>query len=364
MIKKAILISALLSGSVLAQDNSARGAFVRDNTPPVADVQGVTTEGFDDITNLPGWITDNRSNPVGTTDWFQGNTGVFNAQAGPADSYIGANFNNTAGSDICNWLIMPDLGFLQSVNFWTRTTLANTFPDRMFVVHSPTGGTTTGDCFTDFGDFTNSLVEINPNLDTGGYPDDWTQFTANVNGSGRVAFVYFVANGGPVGANSNFIGIDSVDWVAGVPEADLQLTVVSDAVGVLAIGDTVTFTETVTNNGPADATNTAVASAIPNGLLYVSNTCGATLAGSTLNWAVGTLTNGSSQNCDIVTTVDGFGQLVLAATASADETDVVAGNNGATAAVNGPVRIIPTLSQYGMLLLLVGLFFFARRKIA
>ena len=217
MIKKAILLMSFISAGSFAQDNFARDGFVRDNTPPTISAAGaptITVEGFDDVTNLPGWIMDNRSNPVGTTDWFQGNTAVFSAQAGPVDSYIGANFNNTSGSDICNWLIMPDIGFMESVSFWTRTSTGSTFPDRMFVVHSPAGGTTTGDCFGDFGDFTDSLIEINPTLATGGYPDSWTQFTADVNSSGRVAFVYFVSDGGPVGANSNFIGIDSVSTFA------------------------------------------------------------------------------------------------------------------------------------------------------
>ncbi len=209
--KKIILLITLVSGYSYAQNNIARPGSVSDATlPAIQNTTGSTTEGFDDITNLPGWVMDNRSNPVGTTGWFQGNPGVFSAQAGAADAYIGANFNNTSGSDICNWLILPDLGSLDSVRFWTRTTTGNTFPDRMYVVHSPTGGTTTGDCFSDFGDFSNTLVQINPTLATGGYPQDWTQFTANVNGTGRVAFVYFVANGGPAGANSNFIGIDSV----------------------------------------------------------------------------------------------------------------------------------------------------------
>lgn len=209
--KKIILLITLISGYSYAQNNSARPGFIGDPTIPSTQTStGSSAEGFDDITNLPGWIMDNRSNPVGSTDWFQGNSGVFSAQAGADDSYIGSNFNSTSGSDICNWLIMPDLGSLESVRFWTRTTTGNTFPDRMYVVHSPSGGTTTGDCFGDFGDFSHTLVQVNPNLDTGGYPQDWTQFSANVNGPGRVAFVYYVANGGPAGANSNYIGIDSV----------------------------------------------------------------------------------------------------------------------------------------------------------
>jgi len=214
-----IMVFAIFSNVAFTQSiNEARpgsNADTRFSLPEV--ISGITGEGFADITNLPGWIMDNQSNPVGSTDWFQGNDAVFAAHAGGPTEYIAANFNNTSGSDICNWLIMPDLGYLQNVSFWTRTTTGNTFPDRLVVLHSPTGGTNTGDCFNDFGDFTTTLVEVNPNLDVGGYPQDWTQFDSNIDGSGRVAFVYFVADGGPFGTNSNFIGIDSVDWVAGAP---------------------------------------------------------------------------------------------------------------------------------------------------
>lgn len=221
MIKKIVFLSILISSFAFAQDDrGARAGFTpRVNTPAPNTINGVSGENFDDITTLvgDGWIMDNQSNPVGGTDWFQGNDAVFPAQAGAATAYIGANFNNTSGSDICNWLIMPDLGFLQAVDFWTSTASGSTFPDRLVVVHSPTGGTNTGDCFTDFGDFTTTLLEINPSLATGGYPEAWTQFTANVNGDGRVAFIYFVADGGPAGANSSYIGVDSVEWIAGAP---------------------------------------------------------------------------------------------------------------------------------------------------
>ncbi|MEO8344117.1 MAG: choice-of-anchor J domain-containing protein, partial [Betaproteobacteria bacterium] len=49
-------------------------------------------EGFDGAIPPPGWATINNSTPIGITDWFQGNTGVFDAQSGAADSYIAANF--------------------------------------------------------------------------------------------------------------------------------------------------------------------------------------------------------------------------------------------------------------------------------
>ena len=55
----------------------------------------------------------------------------------------------------------------------------------------------------------------------GGYPEAWTQFTVNITGvpsgtSGRLAFRYFVEDGGPEGTRSNYIGIDRVQY-CGIP---------------------------------------------------------------------------------------------------------------------------------------------------
>src|ERR1700682_4213238 len=72
----------------------------------------ILNEGFDNISTLSGsgWAMVNNSAPVGTVGWFQGNTGIFNSQAGAPDAYIAANFNNAAlPGNISNWLITPVL---------------------------------------------------------------------------------------------------------------------------------------------------------------------------------------------------------------------------------------------------------------
>jgi MYXO-CTERM domain-containing protein len=75
---------------------------------------------------------------------------------------------------------------------------------------------------TSVGDFTITLASVNPTLAVGGYPEDWTQITGTVSGlaapvDGRVALRYFVTSGGPTGANSNIIAVDSFVY-APVPE--------------------------------------------------------------------------------------------------------------------------------------------------
>jgi hypothetical protein len=180
------------------------------------------SEGFDDITTLPadGWALINNSNPLGTSSWFQGNSGVFTAHEGADDSYIGANFNNTSGvGTISNWLITPviTLNNGDEITFWTRSSNQDIWPDRLQVRLSLEGSSTDiGATATSVGDFTTLLLSINENLQTNTYPVVWTEYALTLSGlgpnvEGRIAFRYFVTDGG-TGPNSNYIGIDSFSY--------------------------------------------------------------------------------------------------------------------------------------------------------
>jgi hypothetical protein len=178
------------------------------------------SEGFDDISLLPGmdWYMINHSEPLGSTEWFQGNDTVFPAHQGATTSYIGANYNNTSGTGtISNWLLSPELNLSDgsALSFWTRTVEGSIYPDRLQVRMSTAGGSTNvGTGAFDVGDFTELLLDINPTYEVGGYPESWTEYVLNITGTspgttGRLAFRYFVEGGGPSGANSNYIGIDT-----------------------------------------------------------------------------------------------------------------------------------------------------------
>ncbi len=205
--------------------------------PEVFLPNAVITQGFDTLTGtspnqcVSGWTCINNSSPLGTTGWFQGNPGVFPAQAGATNAYIGANFNNTSGTGtIDNWLITPQVSFGigATLSFWSRTVTSPQFADRLEIRLSTAGAS------TNVADFTVVLGTINPNLvgtagpcvptasGTGGYPNAWCQYTLTAaqgiptSGSGRIAFRYFVPNGGPKGENSDYIGIDTFSFDEGV----------------------------------------------------------------------------------------------------------------------------------------------------
>lgn len=185
------------------------------------------SEGFDNVAGLPasGWATKNNSSPLGTTTWFQGSSTVFTGHSG---GYIGANYNNTGSvGTISNWLMTPAIDFKNGdvISFWTRIPAGEVYPDRLEVRLSTDGaGTDVGATATSVGTFTNLLLSINPNLDTTSYPQVWTKYTITVSGltgtvNGRIGFRYFVTSGGSAADNSNYIGIDTFDYISATTAA-------------------------------------------------------------------------------------------------------------------------------------------------
>jgi hypothetical protein len=196
-------------------------------TPPKA-VNNSLTEEFDTVANLyaKGWIFNNRSTPIGTATWQQGlyDVGKLGPEGFPAfsykakgDEYMFAGFNaNFDLGQIDSWMITPALTMKNGdqISFYTRTSEFSDFPDRMQVRLNLTDDSyAIGSGVNSVGNFTTLLVDINPTLSLGGYPEAWTKYTFIVSGlpaplKRRVAFRYLVSDGGPGGANSNGIGID------------------------------------------------------------------------------------------------------------------------------------------------------------
>ena len=119
-------------------------------------------------------------------------------------------------------------------------------------------------------------------------------------------------------------------------DADLALTkVVSNA--SVNVGDQVTFTLTLTNNGPNPATNVEVTDLLPAGLTLVSATPSqGTYDPATGRWIVGSVTTATA-TLQLVVTIASTGAITNTASISAsDQPDPTTGNNTASASVSPP----------------------------
>ncbi len=190
------------------------------------------SEGFETTSLLTDWYVRNNSDTIASTtlaaDWsFADPLTTFNAQAGAANSFLSCNYastnNVTTGATLSNWLFSPSRTFSNGdvISFYSRVSInPTTYPDRLEVRLSTAGsGMNVGTSSSSVGDFTTVLLTINPSLTTTGYPATWTLYSATISGlaaptTGRVAFRYFVTNGGLAGANSDFIGVDSYTYTS------------------------------------------------------------------------------------------------------------------------------------------------------
>ena len=197
--------------------------------------QNLFSFGFDGATAdmiTAGWQRANLSNPAGTALWSIPSTAptttfAGGGQAGGSTSFSLVNYTSVAASSagtISNWLITPVINVKNGdvVTFYTRIGRnvaaggSASYADNLQLRMSTAGasGVIPSVDENDLGDFTTLCNEVNPNLDLTIYPLSWTQYSYSVSGlSGPTdcmfAFRYYVTDGGPSGANSDIIGIDT-----------------------------------------------------------------------------------------------------------------------------------------------------------
>lgn len=202
--KSSKFLFALTAFAIAASSHAGAGHTVTPVSSPV-----LLSEGFDNIANLnsSGWEFVNVSTPVGNS-WFQGNSGIFSAHSGAANSYIGANFLSSGldSGTVDNWLLSPVLTLSKQskLSFYTRTEQPD-FTDKL-EVRFVSGNT------NDVTKYTTLVTTVGAN---GDFPDaGFTNFMANlpVTGTGRFAFRYTAD-----ASTANYIGIDTVS-VTAVPE--------------------------------------------------------------------------------------------------------------------------------------------------
>jgi PEP-CTERM motif len=191
-----------------------------------AQAQVALAEGFDDLAVLTseGWLSLNTSPSPGTS-WFQGNPGIFTAAAGPADSYLAANYLGTtaATGPISNWLITPQL-LLDSTSTVSLAVRAagGGYLDRLEVRMSTTGTATA--------DFTTLVGSYSSASDEGWVTPTWGVLLGQPT-SVHLAFVYTVDD---VALNGNYLGIDSL-LVTAVPEPTTTLLLALGLAGLIGL---------------------------------------------------------------------------------------------------------------------------------
>ncbi len=117
-----------------------------------------------------------------------------------------------------------------------------------------------------------------------------------------------------------------------IPEVDLNLIKIVDQ-SLVNIGENVTFTITVTNEGPSDATGVQVTDNLPSGYTFVSASPAGVYNNTTGIWNIGNLADGASTSLQITATVTGVNDYInIAEITSTNEpdTDSTPGNGADT----------------------------------
>ncbi len=109
-------------------------------------------------------------------------------------------------------------------------------------------------------------------------------------------------------------------------------------------GTPLTYTLTVTNNGPASATNVTVTDTLPSAVTYLSTSTtqgSCSEAGGTVTCLLGTMANAATATISILTLPNTPGFASNTATVSADQTDPTPANNTSTQneTITAPTRI-------------------------
>jgi uncharacterized repeat protein (TIGR01451 family) len=126
---------------------------------------------------------------------------------------------------------------------------------------------------------------------------------------------------------------NNITWtINNIAQADLAITK-NDSPDPVATNGNLTYTLTVTNNGPADATGVIVYDELPAGTIYQSNDGGATYDSDTrtVTWDVGDLAYGTSATLTIIVTApESTGTITNTASVTGNENDPVMDNNSAS----------------------------------
>jgi uncharacterized delta-60 repeat protein/uncharacterized repeat protein (TIGR01451 family) len=175
--------------------------------------------------------------------------------------------------------------------------------------------------------------------------------TVRPNSVGAITNAAFAtANEADPNANNNSAAIG---MTVGTATADLSLAMVG-APDPILIGNTVTYTLTVSNAGPATATGVAITNTLPPAFSLISATPsgGYTLAGNVLTFTnLGNIPSGSQVVATIVIRPTAYGTITNTALATSQITDPLKVNNSATVKIIVQPLVLGTLKTGANLVL-------------
>ena len=170
--------------------------------------------------------------------------------------------------------------------------------------------------------------------------------------SGATLSSYSIASVQPANAGSYSVVITNV--AGSITSSPAVLTVVQQAdlavfaAGPAAVlgGSNLTYTVTVTNLGPASASNVVVSDVLPLGAGFVSATAGGVQNGGTVTWpAIVSLGNGASTIFNLTVSSPLGGSLTNVASCTSTTTDPALSNNNGTAPVSRVVTSVTAQSD-------------------
>lgn len=193
-----LLLAALAFGGV------ARVAFAQASFSESFDAAGSVQAGQAGPSSLisRGWTFRKQASPAGEGVWYPMSVYPYE---GAACLYVDSSVTQVGGSGAL-WAILPAIPGQRAgdpVSFWSTqgSSTAGSPTGRLQVRYSPGGGITTGSGSAGTGDFSQVLLDI-PGSPSGVV---WTQYTALVPGTGRLALRFYQpASGSGFDYASNF----------------------------------------------------------------------------------------------------------------------------------------------------------------
>ncbi len=267
-------------------------------------------------------IDPNLSNNDGTsTNAFVATTvlqmaDVMTTKIGPASVYGTSNLTYT--------ITVTNLG----PNDATNVIVSDLLPTNVTFVSASSGGTN-GSGVVTWPTMSNCAVGFTTNFTV--------TVTAPTGGSFTNAVSSSATTTDPDGSNNNGSASNAKVITSVTPVSDLKVTK-TGAASVVA-GSNLTYTITVTNLGPNNATNVLVTDTLPTNTTFVSASGGGSYSAGVVTWPA--LTNVTTTNFTVTITAPGSGSLTNSANCTSTTFDPDASNNDGSAS---NARVITTVT--------------------